>query len=106
MYHSRISSSLDAFETLSSTLVRAVPGALGVSFGVKEEGKAHVDTSALTSGVEGVQRLCKALVSAKSIELAMTAWGEELVRVFLWLSFTLLEHFHLNFSSSWNYGQK
>jgi hypothetical protein len=79
LYHGRISSSLDAFETLSSAFVRAVPGALNVSLGGKEEGGVHVDTRKLTSGVEGVQRLCKALLSAKYIELSMEAWGEELV---------------------------
>ncbi|KAF8446227.1 TIP-1 family-domain-containing protein [Boletus edulis BED1] len=70
LYHSRISSSLDAFETLSSALVRAVPGALGVD-GPK------TDTRKLTGGVEGSQRLCKALLSAKYIENAMRIWGEE-----------------------------
>lgn len=38
------------------------------------------DPKRLTSGVEGVQRLCKALVSAKYVAAAMEAWGEELVR--------------------------
>lgn len=60
--------------------MRAVPGALNVSLGGKEEGGVHVDTRTLTSGVEGVQRLCKALLSAKYIELLMEGWGEELVR--------------------------
>ncbi|KAG6331170.1 hypothetical protein ID866_7919 [Astraeus odoratus] len=69
-YHSRISSSLDAFETLSSALVRAVPGALGVDV-------AKTDSKRLTGGVEGSQRLCKALLSARYIEHAMKTWGEE-----------------------------
>lgn len=79
-YHSRISSSLDAFETLSSAFVRAVPGALGVSIGAGGvEESVNVDTGKLTSGVEGVQRLCKALVSARFVEGAMERWGDELV---------------------------
>lgn len=78
-YHERISASLDAFETLSSVLVRAVPGALGVSLGGKEEGSVTIDTRRLTSGVEGVQRLCKALLSSKHTEAAMEGWGEEVV---------------------------
>jgi RAD50-interacting protein 1 len=79
-YHARISSSLDAFETLSSAFVRAVPGALGVSMGGGgAEGSVKVDTGRLTSGVDGVQRLCKALVSARFVEEAMAGWGEELV---------------------------
>ncbi|KAJ7596730.1 TIP-1 family-domain-containing protein [Mycena floridula] len=83
-YYARISSSLDAFETLSSVLVRAVPGALGVSLGGHEEARVNVDTRRLTSGVEGVQRLCKALLSGKYIESAMDEWGEEVFFLELW----------------------
>ncbi|KNZ79633.1 RAD50-interacting protein 1 [Termitomyces sp. J132] len=82
-YHGRISASLDAFETLSSAFVRAVPGALSVSLG-KEEGRVHVDNRGLTSGVDGVQRLCKALLSAKYVERTIRGWAEELFFVELW----------------------
>ncbi|KAJ3552815.1 hypothetical protein NM688_g3951 [Phlebia brevispora] len=75
-YHARISASLDAFETLSSTLMRAVPGALA------DAGLA--DSKRLTSGVEGVQRLCKALVSAKYLAAAMETWGEDVFFLELW----------------------
>lgn len=78
MYQSRISSSLDAFETLSSAFVRAVPGALGRD---PSRGGGENSTKRLTSGVEGVQRLCKALISAKYVLNAMEAWGEDLVRL-------------------------
>jgi hypothetical protein len=82
-YHARIASSLDAFESLSSALVRAVPGALGVSLGSSgPESGVKVDTKRLTGGVDGVQRLCKALVSANFMEAAMETWGEELVSNF------------------------
>ncbi|TFY64757.1 hypothetical protein EVG20_g5839, partial [Dentipellis fragilis] len=77
-YHGRISSSLDAFETLSSVFVRAVPGALGAAAG---DGK---DKGHFTSGVEGVMRLCKALVSAKWMAAAMEGWGEDLFFLELW----------------------
>ncbi|KAI0768609.1 TIP-1 family-domain-containing protein [Trametes elegans] len=77
-YHARISSSLDAFETLSSSLLRAVPGALGAG-----EGRGG-DSRRLTAGVEGVQRLCKALVSAKYLANAMDVWGEDLFFLELW----------------------
>ncbi len=83
LYHGRMSSSLDAFETLSSALVRSVPGGLGVSIGTKDHSSVNVDTQALTSGVTGVQRLCKALLSSRYIELSMDTWGEQLVRIFL-----------------------
>ena len=65
---------------MSSAFVRAVPGALGVNIGGGgAEGGMKVDTGRLTSGVDGVQRLCKALVSARFVEGAMEGWGEELV---------------------------
>jgi hypothetical protein len=73
-YHGRISSSLDAFESLSSSLVSAVPGALGAT--------SNGDTwnrGRLTAGVEGIMRLCKALVSARYISIAMEVWGDDLV---------------------------
>jgi len=71
-YYSRIAASLDAFESLSSSLVRAVPGALGATSSGDTRGR-------LTAGVEGVMRLCKALVSSKYISTAMENWGEDLV---------------------------
>lgn len=52
--------------------MRAVPGALGA-------GDGRGDGRKLTAGVEGVQRLCKALVSTKYIASKMEAWGEDLV---------------------------
>ncbi|KAK0465211.1 TIP-1 family-domain-containing protein [Desarmillaria tabescens] len=85
LYHGRILSSLDAFETLSSALVRAVPGALGVNLGGKEDSSVNVDTRSLTSGVSGVQRLCKALLSANYLEISMEAWGEEVFFLELWI---------------------
>ncbi|KAJ7923065.1 TIP-1 family-domain-containing protein [Mycena leptocephala] len=82
-YYGRILSSLDAFETLSSAFVRAVPGALSVSLG-RDDGTVKVDARRLTDGVEGVQRLCKAWLSAKYVEAAMDGWGEELFFLELW----------------------
>ncbi|KAI0281623.1 TIP-1 family-domain-containing protein [Russula aff. rugulosa BPL654] len=76
-YYSRISSSLDAFESLSSSLVRVVPGALGTTSNGNSGGR-------LTAGVEGIMRLCKALVSARYISTAMDAWGEDLFFLELW----------------------
>ena len=77
-YHSRISSSLDAFETLSSSFVRAVPGALAGQVGHSS------DTRTLTSGVEGMGRLVKASVSAHYIAVEMERWGEDLFFLELW----------------------
>lgn len=78
-YHSRISSSLDAFEALSSTLMRAVPGALAGQAG------HQFDKRRLVDGVEGLQRLLKAFVSARWITIAMQSWGEMLVSTHLGL---------------------
>lgn len=41
----------------------------------------------LTSGVEGVQRLCKAMLSAKFIGDVMIGWGEDLVSFLPWPKF-------------------
>ncbi|KAG9103847.1 hypothetical protein FRC06_007525 [Ceratobasidium sp. 370] len=77
-YHARITSSLDAFETLSSAFVRAVPGALAGQVG------AGVDTRRLTSGHEGLQRLLKAYASAYAMKDAMQVWGDSLFFLELW----------------------
>ncbi len=71
-YHTRISSSLDAFEALSSTLMGVVPGALA------GQGGQQFDKKRLIDGVEGLQRLLKAFVSARWITMAMQSWGEML----------------------------
>lgn len=76
-YLSRVTSSLDAFETLSLAFVRAVPGALNLAN--KGDGVVSVNTQNLTSGIEGIQRLCKALLSAAHIELALEGWTEDVV---------------------------
>ncbi|KAL1761811.1 TIP-1 family-domain-containing protein [Schizophyllum commune] len=81
-FQGRISSSLDAFETLSSALLRAVPGAL--SFGGREDGGMNVDTQRLTAGVEGVKKLAKAWLSARYLEAALQGWGEDLFFLELW----------------------
>jgi len=77
-YHSRITSSLDAFETLSSSFVRTVPGALAGQVGHGTDGRS------LTSGTEGIGRLVKAGVSAHYIALEMERWGEDLFFLELW----------------------
>ncbi|KAG8953229.1 hypothetical protein FRC04_002639 [Tulasnella sp. 424] len=77
-YLSRIAGSLDAYERLSSSFVRAVPGALAGQVG------HGVDSKRLTSGVEGLTRVVKALVSARWIKAAMDAWGEDLSFLELW----------------------
>ncbi|CUA72365.1 RINT1-like protein [Rhizoctonia solani] len=77
-YYGRISSSLDAFETLSSSFVRAVPGALAGQVG------AGVDTRKLTSGNEGLQRLLKAYASASAMKSAMQEWGDSIFFLELW----------------------
>lgn len=73
-YLSRIIGSLDAYERLSSAFIRSVPGALAAQV------TPGMDTRRMTSGVEGLSRLVKALVSSRYIKAALEAWGEDLVR--------------------------
>ncbi|VDB92161.1 unnamed protein product [Peniophora sp. CBMAI 1063] len=77
-YRVRVSASLDAFETLSHSLVRAVPAALSAAVTSECRGAAH-----LISGVEGAGRLIKALMSAMWVRQAMGRWGEEIIMIFL-----------------------
>lgn len=74
-YQTRISGSLDAFETLSSAFVRAVPGALS---GNTRSG-INFDQRALTSGKIGVERLVKALLSSDWVGEAMRKWADGIV---------------------------
>lgn len=67
-YLQRIASSVDAIETLSVGIMRAVPGALGEGAGAR-----------LTSGVGGVQRLIKAGLSAKWMAGLCRGWSEDVV---------------------------
>ncbi|KDQ54870.1 hypothetical protein JAAARDRAFT_160141 [Jaapia argillacea MUCL 33604] len=86
-YHSRISSSLDAFETLSSAFVRAVPGAItmtGSFSGAGGEAGGKGDGRRLTGGVVGVERLVKGFVSARWVERGMEGWGDDLFFLELW----------------------
>lgn len=76
-YHGRISSSLVAFETLSSIFVRAVPGAL--NFSTRETFANQDDPRNRTSGTAGANSLCKALLSASYIEACLEEWGEDAV---------------------------
>lgn len=102
-YLTRITSSLDAFETLSLAFVRAVPGALNL--GGKGEGTVNVNAQNLVGGVEGIQRLCKALLSAAHVELALESWAEDLVR-FQFLGVLILRAIiAMHFASSfWSFG--
>lgn len=66
-YHTRISGSLDAFETLSSAFVRAVPGSLTLGRGTDEKLK----------GAAGLERLLKAHASARPVCTSLREWGDE-----------------------------
>ncbi|KAJ3509803.1 hypothetical protein NLJ89_g5024 [Agrocybe chaxingu] len=84
-YQSRISSSLVAFETLSSAFVRAVPGALG--FTGREAAASPDDPRNRTSGTAGANSLCKALLTAGYIESCLETWGEDMFFLQLWSEF-------------------
>ena len=76
LYRLRISSFLDGFESVSSSFVRAVPGAMS-----RDPSRSGGDNSAKreTTGVGGAQKLCKALISTKYVTKAMQGWGDEVV---------------------------
>lgn len=69
-YLSRITSSVDAFETLRYGIVRAVtvPGALGEGSGAR-----------MTSGITGLSRIVRAGVCARWMEQACKSWADEVV---------------------------
>ena len=76
LYRLRISSFLDGFESVSSSFVRAVPGAIS-----RDPSRSGGDNSAKreTTGVGGAQKLCKAWISTKYVAKAMEGWGDEVV---------------------------
>ncbi|KAK9480824.1 TIP-1 family-domain-containing protein [Lipomyces japonicus] len=76
-YHGRISASLDAFESLTSSLVRAVSG-------VHED-----DRQKMVEGISGIERLCRAYCSAFSIRDALNDWGEDIFFLELYEEITL-----------------
>lgn len=78
LYRLRISSFLDGFESVSSSFVRAVPGAIS-----RDPSQSGGDNGARreTTGVGGAQKLCKAWISTKYIAKAMQGWGDEVVSV-------------------------
>jgi hypothetical protein len=65
---------MDAFETLSSAFVRAVPGALALG---GSGGGVQFDKNKLTGGVEGLGRLVKGLLSAGWILASMRSWADD-----------------------------
>ena len=91
-YVSRISASLDAFETLSSAFVRAVPGALA---GNTKSG-VHIDQTKLTSGQAGLERLTKAWISASWILAALRSWTDDLVSThpFIFVDISSSSNYH------------
>lgn len=74
MYHARLLGSLDAFETLSSSFMRAVPGALAGHAG---HNGLSVEQGQMTSGTGGLQRLCKAWVSAAWMQETLSRWDDD-----------------------------
>ncbi|KAK9473997.1 TIP-1 family-domain-containing protein [Dipodascopsis tothii] len=69
-YHEKLSLSLDAFETLTSSIMRAVSG---VSAAREDERRRTV------GGVAGVERLCRVLCSGVHVHDALRDWGEDIL---------------------------
>ena len=78
-YLQRISSATDAFETLSFGLMRAVPGSLA-------GGDSGSGGSSLTNGLNGLQRLIRAAISAWWMESVLKEWSEDVFFLDLWQS--------------------
>lgn len=77
-YMSRISSAIDAFESLAFGLMRAVPGSLA---NVAGEGAT---STRLTQGLSGLQRLVRAGVSAAWMEHQCAQWAEDVSFLAMW----------------------
>ncbi|CAG8433280.1 4161_t:CDS:10 [Diversispora eburnea] len=75
-YAKRIESSVDAFENLSYSFVRAVPNSVNV------DGKSLL-------GVEGLKRLCRWLNSAGFVSRTIKEWGEDAFFLELWHEVTV-----------------
>nr|ODN88505.1 hypothetical protein L204_06360 [Cryptococcus depauperatus CBS 7855] len=73
-YLARISSSLEAFENVSSAFMKTVPGAL-TGAGNTMSG-ATIDQRSLTSGKAGLDKLIKAYLASKWMEQVMESWGD------------------------------
>ncbi|KAL1916497.1 uncharacterized protein VTP21DRAFT_5688 [Calcarisporiella thermophila] len=71
-YRARIESAVDAFDTLNSAFVRAVPGSLN------EQARTS------TGGVEGLKRLTRWISSAKYVSRILQVWEEEPFFIELW----------------------
>lgn len=68
LFAQRIASAIDAIETLSIGIMRAVPGAIGEGSGAR-----------LTGGVPGLLRLCRASASARWLSNVFAAMGDDVV---------------------------
>ena len=75
-YVARISGLIDAFESMSYGLMRAVPGTLA--------GADAGQNARLTHGVAGLQRLVRAGVSAWHLAHQCRTWGEDPAFIELW----------------------
>lgn len=76
-YLQRINSVTDAFETLSFGLMRAVPGSIA-------GGESGTNGPRLTNGVNGLQRLIRAAVSAHWMKDVCKEWSEDLFFLDQW----------------------
>lgn len=72
-YLSRLSKSLDAFESLSSAFSRAIPG------GIDSTGITSNSDSDMVKGLRGLGRLLKALLSSNHISISLRKWSESLI---------------------------
>ncbi|OLL21901.1 RAD50-interacting protein 1 [Neolecta irregularis DAH-3] len=70
-YHNRLTSSLEAFESLTKGLGRAVPG-------------VRQDDSELTTGIQGLERLCRVYGSSCFMQKTLELWDEDIFFLKMW----------------------
>lgn len=95
LYHSRISASLDAFESLSTSFVRVVPGAL-----VHQVGHGKDDRNPI-NGIDGLDKLVRATVSASYVAMMLEKWNEDQFFLELWSEINSRVASRGRASSSW-----
>lgn len=70
-YYEKLRDSIDAFDSMSSSLVRAVGG-------------MSAESEKLVTGINGLERLCRIYGSLEYIASALETWGQDLFFLELW----------------------
>ncbi|CAO1635094.1 unnamed protein product [Sympodiomycopsis kandeliae] len=88
MYQERLTRSLEAFESLSSAFMRAIPGGIEPGSGSHSNSGGGGGDPDMVKGLRGLSRLLKAFLSAWYIHQELQKWSEQ--SIFLEMSHDLL----------------